>query len=1056
MRSSTSSARLPHALLTLSLVTAATCALAPNAAYAQSESGRAAISGSVKDGSGAIISTAIISVRDRDTGQTRTAKSDGAGFFSFTSLTVGNYVVEATAPGFGKTRLENVTLTVGQDADFRLVLTPETVSATVVVNAEDSELIPRTAVDNATIIGGDVVENLPSRGRNFTDFALLSPGISQEGDRFGLVVNGQRSSNANISIDGVDFNDPLQGGQRGGNDAVYFFPQVAVREFQVVRTGVAAEFGRTNAGFVNVVTKSGTNRFHGEALYTNRNPTLTWADALNDPGTDNVQNQYAFAVGGPIRHDRLFFFAGIEKNDLQTPYFVRFTCPATYFDPTGLITNCAQNAGNSLTALTPALTNLQGSSFGVNNPLASTGRLDWQISPRNTALIQYMSTFLNGIAFGSTAVQAVASSANTLLNRQSQAGILGLTTVLSATRTNDAHFQYAYDNRQQVPVSSVAEIDIGDLGTLGGASGGTYIYRAIREELVDNYTWLLGRHTLRFGVDLNVEPETQQREAAANGLWTIDTYANYLAALPVSQGGKGMTPLQINVAGCAAKNNCSFQFTQTLPSNGGAESRYRGTQYEYAGYLQDALRLRSNLTLNLGLRYEAELEPQGTVNPAIAGTGTNPSDLTQFQPRVGLAWDIFGTGKTLLRASTGLFDAHTPAYILARNFTDNGITNATLNSTYDQSLLAQVPYLGSFSSVPVTNILNDIYVTDPHFRNPRSAQVSVALEQQLQKRTSLILNFVQNETYALQHRLNTNLFAPTIDPATLYPRFPSVNPVTGVACSYQGINIPCRPNSTIAAYHVNYSTAHSTYRALQVQFKYRYSKKLQLTANYTWASSRDDDSNERDFNRELALDPLCTACYNKGYSKQDIRDQFNIHTVYYAPYRFTFTSSFITRSPLPFNAVTSGSSADVNNDGNTSNDRPILCSQVPFTVCPLALGNTAINAYKGTTVATGVVTGRNTFRGDGFLNWDMRLIKGFRIRKEQELQFSIECLNCSRSSNLNLGANQESKFTHAQSTINPFTGYYYSSMTAGQQNTAYGTQRSGGPRQIQLDARYLF
>jgi hypothetical protein len=415
---------------------------------------------------------------------------------------------------------------------------------------------------------------------------------------------------------------------------------------------------------------------------------------------------------------------------------------------------------------------------------------------------------------------------------------------------------------------------------------------------------------------------------------------------------------------------------------------------------------------------------------------------------------VFGTGRTLVRGSSGLFDAHTPAYILARGFTDNGLTNATLNSTYDQSLLSQVPYLGAFTSVPVTNILNDIYVNDPRFRNPRSAQVSLAVEQQLARRTSLTLNFVQNETYALQHRVNTNLFPPTIDPMTLYPKFPSNNPVTGQPCSYQGVPIPCHPNQSIATYNVSYSTAHSTYRALQAQLKYRFGKRVLTTANYTWASSRDDDSNERDFARELSLDPLCTSCYNRGYSKQDIRNQFNIHTVYYAPYRFIFTSSFITRSPLPFNAVTSGSSADVNNDGDTSNDRPILCSQTPGTVCPLVAN--AVNAYKGGLVAAGVVTGRNTFRMDGFLNWDMRLIKGFRIVKEQELQFSIECLNCSRSSNLNLGANQESKFTHAQATINPYTGYYYSSNTAGMMNTAYGTQRSGGPRQIQLDARYVF
>jgi hypothetical protein len=177
------------------------------------------------------------------------------------------------------------------------------------------------------------------------------------------------------------------------------------------------------------------------------------------------------------------------------------------------------------------------------------------------------------------------------------------------------------------------------------------------------------------------------------------------------------------------------------------------------------------------------------------------------------------------------------------------------------------------------------------------------------------------------------------------------------------------------------------------------------------------------------------------------------------PYRFTFSTSFIARTALPYTAVTSGSKqGDINNDGNDKNDRPVLCSQKAYTTCPVV--TTQFNSYKGTGAETGVVVGRNTFRQDGFLNWDMRLIKAFRMKKGEEVQVSAECLNCSRASNLNLGSNATSKFTHAEifpiTGYNPLTGYYYSGGSAGLMTTAYDTLRSGGPRQIQLGARYIF
>ncbi len=1072
MASSTDSARLRHAGLSLFTV-ACSCLLAifpfASAAFGQGESGRASITGRVVDQSGGAIPGATVKVIADQTGQTRVLHSDEAGLFSFPSLLVGTYTLDVVANGFAEDRESNVLLTVGETTQINVKLKPGSVSDVVEVNADEAaDITHRTQTDNSTTIDNEIVENLPTRGRNFTDFALLTPGISQELDRFGLVVNGQRSGNSNVSIDGVDFNDPLQNGQRGGPTAVYFFPQVAVREFQVVRTGLTAEVGRTNAGFINVVTKSGTNRLHGEGFYTNRNPWLTWPDALNDPESTNNQNQFGFGIGGPILRDRLFFFAGVEKTEFEVPFFVRINnnCPtAGYYDPTGLSPLCSQaNSGAGALPLPASITALETNSYGLNNPLASSARLDWQVSPRNTAMVQYMSTFLNDVAYGVSGISSASVSNNTTFAQQSQAVVVGLTTAISSTRTNDARAQWVYDNRQQVPNSPGPEYDIGDLLNIGGNAAGVYKYRAIREEVLDNYSWLLGKHGLKAGVDINIEPETQQREDYPNGLWTIDTYEDYLAALPVSQGGGGMTPTalnNLNTPNCGALNNsCSFQFQQTLPYSG-AEPEYKGTQKEFAGYIADSFHVAPRLTLHMGFRYDAQLEPAAPANPAVAGTGVDPSDVTMWQPRLGVAWDTDGTGRTIVRVSTGLYDARTPAYILARDFTDNGTKVANINSSYDPNILSQIPYLGSFgaySAVPTSDtpyILDDIYTNNVDFKNPRSFQVAAAVEQALTKRVVLVLGFTQNETWKLQHRLNTNLFQPTIDASTLYPIFPSVNPITNQSCLVDATPIPCHPNPTIAGFHQNYSTAHSTYRGMTAQVKGQVTAKLRLIVNYTWASSRDDDSNERDASRELALDSLCTACYNRGYSKQDIRDQFNFAGVYRLPLRFTFSSSFITRTALPYSAQTSGSKqGDFNNDGNTANDRPILCSQVPYTVCPVSA--TQVNAYKGG-AEVGTVVGRDTFRQDGFLNWDMRLIKSFRIHKKaQELQFSAECFNCSRSSNLNLGANEVSKFTHAQATMNPVTGYYYSGNSAGKMTNVFDTFRSGGPRQIQLGMRYFF
>ena len=186
-------------------------------------------------------------------------------------------------------------MAVGTVRSVNLILTPSAGKASDSVFSAQQATLERQDAASGLSFGLRAVTDLPIRGRNFPEFVKLAPAVLQESDRLGLVISGQRAINSNVAIDGTDFNDALQGNQRGGNESVFFFPQSAVREFQVVRAGLSVEVGRTNAGFVNVVTKSGNNNWHGEAFYLNRNRRLTSPDAF-DHSLDNRQNH----LGGSL------------------------------------------------------------------------------------------------------------------------------------------------------------------------------------------------------------------------------------------------------------------------------------------------------------------------------------------------------------------------------------------------------------------------------------------------------------------------------------------------------------------------------------------------------------------------------------------------------------------------------------------------------------------------------------------------------------------------------------------------------------------------------------
>jgi len=264
----------------------------------QSDAGAGALRGDVTAADGKAAVNVTVTVRNAETGYARELQTNAHGEFDAQALPVGRYFVQAAQGEFKSDEVEAI-VTVGRTHPMVLALKSSnqdtgghetTVQTQTMVMTTDSPIDTHDVSSSSSVYLRSITA-APIRGRAFPDFVQLTPDIYQESDRNGLVISGQRSINSYVALDGADFNDPLQGNQRGGNDPVFFFPLAAVREFQVVRSGLDAEVGRTNAGFVNAVTKSGTNDWHGEGFYMNRNSDLTSSDAFGNPAM-NMQHQF--------------------------------------------------------------------------------------------------------------------------------------------------------------------------------------------------------------------------------------------------------------------------------------------------------------------------------------------------------------------------------------------------------------------------------------------------------------------------------------------------------------------------------------------------------------------------------------------------------------------------------------------------------------------------------------------------------------------------------------------------------------------------------------------
>ncbi len=926
---------------------------------AQSTAG-GTISGTVVDPDHRVVPGATVTIRNTDFISERPLTTDAAGNFVAISLPSGTYSVQVTAKGFKPKKANRIPLSVGSSVRLTFQLDLANVSQSVTVTGrrgtvEGNTVAPSMNKDepeSGNFFAGLTVTYLPNRDRDFSEFGQLSAGVNS-GVSTGLVVAGQRPTASQTEIDGSSFDDPLQGGMRGSSDNAMFFPQTVVREFQVVHAGAEADVGGTNAGFVNIVTKQGSNKLNGEGFYIGRPSALSSRDAFNH-SLDNEQNEFGGSLGGPIRKNHSFFYAGFEQDFLHTPYWTEFQQQAA-----GVI-------------VPDSLASLQQQIVERNNPSALFGRTDFLLDAKNTLNLAFNFNRLNAtdVGGGSTRIDAASSHVNSLFGNSEWARG-SLSTVLRNNLVNQFLLGWSRDRRDYIPNSTAPEMFINGFGELGGNSLAPHDFTSGQLQSTDDVAFSQGSAIVHFGASFAYDPATETQEPNLNGRFDFDSLDDFLALNP-------------------------RRYRQTFVSG---DASYSAAVRELGLYATGRFAVTNHLTLTAGLRWDGEWNPQpNSPNRAIPQTTRIPNDLKQWQPRLGLAWNPRAT--TVVRISSGLYDAPTPATIFHRVFADNGANIIYADSYFDPEILPLVTTGGLHSLTAPPALLvpaAQVVGIDPNFRNPRSLQLAGSIEQQINSKLNVSAGYLHDSTWDLQRRVDGNLFPPVGEIDGL--------PIFG----------PTRPNPAIGRLLINQSTAHSSYDGFLLTSNFQVSRRTQVMANYTLARARDDDSNLGPFSIDSAVDPFDLAA-ERAYSSFDIHHTFNLSAIVNLPLGFKVNPALIARSGPPYTPIVG---FDLQNDANDFNDRAIL---------------------------NGAMVSRNSARQPSFANLDIRFVKDITLRGEgHHLDLLLDIFNLTGAQNMNFGPEAVSFYGTAAAPV----------FTAGQPLFAPDTNHFGGARQVQFTARIV-
>ena len=866
-------------------------------------------------------------MRNTATNYSQTVFTQNNGSFRAPLLPLGPYEITASLQGFTTLLREGVTVTVGASPSIVMQLQVASVQESITVTAE-TPLIATTRPESASKFNTQVVEGLPNNGRNFLNYMQLTPGVSivQGPDGDEITVNGQKGIQNNVSVDGADFNNPFFGEQRGGQRPAFTFNLDAVQEFVVVTDGASAEFGRSSAGFVNVITRSGTNSFNGTANAFFKGDSIS-ADPTREDGSaapeDFNQQQVGATFGGPIKRDEVFFFTSVDFQRRRSTKQL----DANRIEP---------RVVDALAALGSA--NENGPIDRSQDARVFLGKVDWQANGDNRLSVRYSYTWSEH-ENGTFDVDSWGRSANGIEQDYSNALSGSLISTFSENVFNEFRFQFAREDRprpyngpnligQDRPLPDVA-FDFGAQYRFGLPFFMNVDYHDTRFQFTDNVTLLKGDHLIKIGGEWNRTNAFQTFRGFFNGRFVFgstDGFLNYVANPNYVECADGSTSQTGSCpAGVGATGPVLLYLQQLGVGNISAEEAGTQdiTQNEIAFFVQDNWSIGTRMTLDYGMRWESQIQPplitpipdlfyapfigETRSGQEFPGDGTIPSDLTMFQPRVGLSWDPAGDGLSVIRLSAGIYNARVPGLNLASSRSTDGSRGQTLYRDSELGEAGILPPPPAFTELISQAEAGDpfqpgVFVFDKDFQNPDTYSFHAGYEREVVQNLSLGAKVSYNKTEHLTRFTNRN------------------DPLLGAVWA-TGLTSPTDFNGVGTLTTIE-STARSEYVGFTLSARKRMSDNYMFDVNYTMSSDKSDDDNERDpftftYAKITDLGP------EYGYSNRDQRHRLNAYFLTILPHQVNFNARYSYRSAQPFSVTAAGAPAAtppdrVNADGSVT------------------------------------------------------------------------------------------------------------------------------------------
>ena len=911
-------------------------------AFAQSTT-TGSIGGVVTNPAKEVIPGAAVSVRNVETNKEDAATTDDTGRFRVANLTPGRYAVTVNAKDFSPLTQENVVVEVGLETKLEVAVQVGPVTGTVDVSAE-APVINTSQQDFSTNINQTSINELPINGRRWSNFALLTPGAVPDGT-FGLIsfrgISGLLNNN---TIDGGDNNQAFFAEERGRTRISYSISQAAIREFQVNTSSYSAEYGRSAGGVVNAITKSGTNEFHGGGFYYQRNnkwgarnPLAVRQEQINGVFTPvgfkpkDVRHQFGGTIGGPIVRDKVFFFFSYDQQKRDFPGLAVFGQNGFLNILPGTRQNLINRGltGAQIDSTLNFLASLTGPVPRTGDQKLFLPKIDWVVNDKNTLTVSY-----NRLRWESPAgIQTQATNTRAIDNFgddfvQIDALNVKLASTLTPTLLNEFRFQWGRDNEFQFSQPPVAGEPT---NAVGGRSPQTILVGSTtfsfgmpefldrvsfpderRWQFADTVTMSHGNHNVKFGGDINFVKDIINNlrfiggefnyTGATTGLadFIVD-YVNFqtngsIRALSAANNntdlpGRCVSPVVVNNVNTFRRAGKCYagNFNQGFGVLG---LNMKTTDVNY--FIQDDWRITPRFTLNLGLRYEYQLNPDPVnVNPTLPQTNNKVDDRNNFGPRVGFAYDLTGDGKTSVRGGWGLYYGRVINSTVYNTLINTGVSidqgqrqfttsfsnlpSACTGITADDcAFLPIYPNLLPASNPPV----GAVQFFDDDFQLPQIHQWDFILEREIARNTVVSASYLGSFGNSLPNFVDTNL------PAAR--RTVTLNIVGGPFAGQTYVTpifTGARPDTRFAQLTEIRSDVYSKYHALVLQANRRLTAGLQFQTNYTLSRASDNGQSSQTFTTNNLPFNAFDQSGEDGLSAFDRRQKF-VASVVYSPNPF--------------------------------------------------------------------------------------------------------------------------------------------------------------------------